>query len=138
MPFVIDASVSLGWVLKDETNPYADMVLEQVRREQGFVAPHWAMEVANGLLVAARRARITEADIAMAVGLLNSLPIVEHGLRPDVVFGPIRDLARSQSLTVYHAAYLHIAMIEGLPIATQDNALRTAASRVGVLLLDRS
>jgi len=38
---------------------------------------------------------------------------------------------------VYDAAYLDLALRLGLPLATQDDALRTAASRVGVKIFGR-
>ena len=36
----------------------------------------------------------------------------------------------------HFAAYLEMAMREGLPLATLDDALRTASSRAGVTLVD--
>jgi predicted nucleic acid-binding protein len=57
-------------------------------------------------------------------------------LRDDSAWaGPVLDLARAQGLSVYDAAYLHLAMREGLPLATLDDDLRAAASRVGVSLI---
>ena len=44
-------------------------------------------------------------------------------------------LAREHELTAYDAAYLELAMRLGLPLATGDRKLRTAARRVGVGLL---
>jgi predicted nucleic acid-binding protein len=41
-------------------------------------------------------------------------------------------LARQEGLTCYDAAYLELAMREGLPIAPLDQQLRQAAARVGV------
>lgn len=41
-------------------------------------------------------------------------------------------LARQEGLTGYDAAYLELAMREGLPIATRDQQLREAAAREGV------
>jgi predicted nucleic acid-binding protein len=70
-----------------------------------------------------------------AIAILNSLPVFQHDLSIDTVLERIRDLASSQSLTVYDAAYLDIAMMEGLQLATQDNALRAAAARVNVSVL---
>ncbi len=44
-------------------------------------------------------------------------------------------LARQWDLSAYDAAYLELAMREGLPLATQDAALQVAARQVGVPLL---
>jgi predicted nucleic acid-binding protein len=41
-------------------------------------------------------------------------------------------LARGHNLTAYDAAYLELAIRRGLPMATIDRKLRTAAEPVGV------
>jgi predicted nucleic acid-binding protein len=41
-------------------------------------------------------------------------------------------LARAHDLSAYDAAYLELAVREGLPIATLDDRLRAAAKAVGV------
>jgi len=43
-------------------------------------------------------------------------------------------LARERRLTVYDAAYLELAIREGLPLATLDRALEKAAVAEGVAL----
>jgi predicted nucleic acid-binding protein len=45
------------------------------------------------------------------------------------------DLARSERLTVYDAAYLELALRLGLRLASKDTKLRTAASGLGLALL---
>jgi predicted nucleic acid-binding protein len=44
----------------------------------------------------------------------------------------VLELARRERLTSYDAAYLELAMREGLPLATLDQQLRDAAARAGV------
>ena len=44
-------------------------------------------------------------------------------------------LAREHGLTAYDAAYLELAMRLGLPLATGDRDLKSAAARAGVVLL---
>jgi predicted nucleic acid-binding protein len=43
-------------------------------------------------------------------------------------------LARERNLTIYDAAYLELALREGLPLATLDRALEKAAVAEGVAL----
>jgi predicted nucleic acid-binding protein len=43
--------------------------------------------------------------------------------------------ARAHHLSTYDAAYLALAIREGLPLATLDSALRKAARKTGVPLL---
>jgi predicted nucleic acid-binding protein len=44
-------------------------------------------------------------------------------------------LARTYHLSAYDAAYLELAIREGLPLATLDDDLRRAASDAGVALV---
>jgi predicted nucleic acid-binding protein len=53
-------------------------------------------------------------------------------LTPEESLGRILQLAREHRLTEYDAAYLDLAMREGLPLATLDNDLLAAARRVGL------
>jgi predicted nucleic acid-binding protein len=52
------------------------------------------------------------------------------------ILSVVLELARTQHLSSYDAAYLELAMREGIPLATMDDDLRAAAGRVGVLLVD--
>ncbi len=136
MPFVIDASVALAWHFDDEPSDYADRVLERLREDQSLVPAIWLLEVANALVVAERRGRLTSAKVARAVELFLELPISPQDIVAPLALGPVLDLARAQGLSAYDAAYLELAMREGLPLATQDGRLRAAAGRVGVPLVD--
>ena len=130
--FVLDASVALAWGLEDESNPYTDAVLDALENGEALVPSIWPLEVANALWVAERRGRISEAMIAGFLEYMRALPIAVEQVNPDQVFGGILLLAREQGLSVYDAAYLDLAIRLGLPLATQDKALLTAAYRVGV------
>ena len=46
-------------------------------------------------------------------------------------------LARNHRLSVYDAAYLELALREGIPLATLDAGLRRAAAAEGVTLVSR-
>ncbi|HVK18281.1 MAG TPA: type II toxin-antitoxin system VapC family toxin [Fimbriiglobus sp.] len=46
----------------------------------------------------------------------------------------VLDLARRHNLTEYDAAYLELAARTGLPLATLDNKLKSAAPAAGVAL----
>ena len=136
MPFVLDASVALAWSFRDERNAYAHRVLRRLEDDPALVPAVWMLEVANGLLVADRRGRFTAADVAQVYGVLADLPIEWSDLTLDQALGPVLDLARVHGLSAYDAAYLELAMREGLPLATQDDALRGAAERAGVPLME--
>ena len=136
MPFVLDASVALAWHLEDEVSEYADRVLDRLREDGVTVPSIWPLELANALIVAERRGRLLPAKVAQAVEQTSELPISMHDVPGELAFGPVLELARAQGLSAYDAAYLELAMREGLPLATQDEALRAAAQRVGVPLVD--
>ena len=136
MPFVVDASLALAWHFEDEVSEYADRVLERLREDRAVVPSIWPLEVANGLLVAERRGRLSLARVARAVELFQELPIFVYEVGAQVVLGPVLDLAHAHELSAYDAAYLELAMREALPLATQDAALQAAAQRVGVSMVD--
>jgi len=136
MPFVLDASVALAWSFRDERNAYAHRVLRRLEDDPALVPTVWMLETANGLLVAERRGRFTAADVAQVYGTLADLPIESSDVTLDQAMGPVLDLARAHELSAYDAAYLELAMREGLPLATQDAALQAAAQRVGVALVE--
>lgn len=135
MPFVVDASVALAWHFEDEASEYADRILERLRDDRAAVPPVWALEVANALVVAERRGRLSPARVARAVELFSELPISVYDLSVSPALDAVRALARAHGLSAYDAAYLELAIREGLPLATQDRALRAAAETVGVPLV---
>ena len=96
----------------------------------------WPFEVTNALLDAERRGRVNAAQQAEFLERLRQLPIhIEH--RPAVWLGQqILPLARVHRLTAYDAAYLELASREGMPLATMDDDLKTAARVVGVSLVE--
>jgi len=136
MPFVLDASVALAWCFRDERNAYAHRVLRRLDDEPAVVPNIWLLEVANGLLIAERRGRLSRAEVTQVGGVIADLPITWRETSLEQALGSVLDLAGTHELSAYDAAYLELAMREGLPLATQDNALRAAAKRVGVALAD--
>jgi predicted nucleic acid-binding protein len=136
MAFVIDASVALGWSFEDERDSYALSILDRLNDELALVPPIWILEVANGLLIAERRGRLTEADTVKVHGILANLRIDLAEATLELGLASILPIARAQELTAYDATYLELAMREGLPLATLDDELRAAAERVGVPLVN--
>ena len=104
----------------------------QLANETAHVPPLWWTELGNVLLAGERRKRINTAKVAQGLSLLSVLPIVvEHQLpNPEALLA----LARKHELSCYDATYLELAMRLGLALASKDNALRSAARRVGVVL----
>ena len=70
------------------------------------------------------------------VGRCRQVPAVGPytGSTHSRALGPILSLAQGQALSAYDAAYLDLAIHDGLPLATRDKALRRAARALGVPL----
>ena len=132
---VIDTSVALAWCFKDERTEATARLLERVRTDAAAVPILWHLEIANVLALAERRGRITSAENAELIALLETLEIVVDEETWSRAFTRILDLAREERLTAYDAAYLELAMRLGVPLASKDRDLCDAAERVGVTVL---
>lgn len=135
---VVDSPVALSWCLADESEEYAADVLRALQMHTALVPVLWPFEVANGLWMSERRNRMTLADIQRALADLAALPIEIEGGGYLRARGEVLALARQEGLTCYDAAYLELAMREGLPLASLDGQLRDAAGRVGTALFQPS
>jgi len=132
--FVVDNSVVMSWYFKDETNKYADTILDKLTDTIAVVPSIWPLEVVNVLIVAERQRRLSESDSIRFLTLLSQLPIVLEYERPEMM-KELLALARAYNLSSYDASYLYLAMRKGLPIATLDNKLIEAAGRIEVPIL---
>ena len=103
---VIDASVALAWCFGDERTEATASLLERLQTDAAAVPSLWHLEVANGLALAERRGRITPAESAELIALLEMIEIVVDGDTPARAFTRVLDLAREERLTAYDAAYL--------------------------------
>ena len=130
--FVLDASATLAWCFEDEGTVLAAAVLERLRDQEAVVPPLWLLELANGLVVAERRGRITRAESTRFLGLVGELPIRIDQTSTLNLASSVMELAREYDLSAYDAAYLELALRLGQPLATIDERLRSAADRAGV------
>jgi predicted nucleic acid-binding protein len=134
--FVLDASVAVAWCLEDEATKFTENVLDLLSGGAEAVVPAiWPVEVANGLLNAERRKRILLAQVTALLQRIAGLPIAVLPIDPARAFEHILPVARQQSLSGNDAAYLELALRQGLPLATLDEQLRRAAKSTGVVLL---
>jgi len=131
MPFVVDASVVLAWALQEAHNT-ATAALRRIENDEAVVPGLWWFEVRNGLLINERRGRITEAETTRFLQRIARLSTGVGGTPDETV---LLALARRHRLTVYDAAYLELALREGLVLATLDEALARAAQAEQVRLV---
>jgi predicted nucleic acid-binding protein len=129
---VLDGSVTLAWSLGDESSEYAESVFRSLLIHPALVPSVWLLEVANGLLMAERRGRVTQAETAEVVAILRSLPIAVEAGTLERALGDVLHTGRAHGLTAYDAAYLELAMRQGLPLATLDDRLARASAAAGV------
>ena len=129
--FILDGSVTLIWGFTDEDDDYATAILDEMPGLQAHVPNLWPLEVANALLVGERRGRTTPAHF---LDILGTFPIAVDDGTVARAWVETLHLARAHKLSAYDASYLELAMRLGLPLATLDDKLRSAAEAVGVLL----
>jgi predicted nucleic acid-binding protein len=130
--FVLDASLALQWFLEDETErKYSLSVLVSLSEKRALVPLLWFYEIGNGLLMASRRKRITVAQIEGFLTRLRTLPI-DVALQTPAEILDLLAFADTHGLTTYDAAYLALARRSSLPLATNDDTLRAAATSARV------
>lgn len=130
MTLVVDASVAMAWCFDDEASPATDAVLEQAVAGGCLMPALWRAEVANVLLVAERRGRITAAQRDRFLALLDQIPAAIEPTAPDSA--ALIWLAEKHQLSAYDAWYLWLAARNGGTLATIDTRLAAAARAAGV------
>ena len=131
--FILDASVTLCWCFENQATEYSEAIFERLAGGEEVSVPFmWPVEVANVLVTAERRKALKVAQVTGFVEELSAWPIQVDTLGVDRAFQQILGTAREHNLSAYDAAYLELAMREGLPLATLDEDLKKAAKAVGV------
>jgi predicted nucleic acid-binding protein len=130
MPFVVDTSVVGSWLLPDEHHPEAVTALDRLKDDEAFAPSLLWFELRNLLLANERRQRITPAQTAVVLNLVQQLPLwLDSQADSDATL----ELALAHGLTVYDAVYLELALRRHLPLVTFDVTLAEAARRVNVV-----
>jgi len=133
---VLDASIAVAWCFDDEITPLTERILDLLSSGgEAFTPALWPLEVANALLVAERRKRISAARVTALLRRIGALPISVEAIESNRAFDQILSLARQQQLTEYDAAYLELALRRNLPLATLDDKLLQTARDMGIPLL---
>ena len=130
--FVLDNSVAMRWLLntrKKSDQQYAKNVLMSLSKSNALVPNLWHLEAANVLLGAEKRQEITAGEGEAFISQLENLPIHVDTLTAHQAFSRILGLSRIYKLSSYDAAYLELAIREGLPLASLDKDLVKAAKK---------
>ncbi len=131
MSFVIDASIVAGLAFGETPSPKVSSAIDELAVSEALTPILFFFEVRNALIVNEKRGRATPQGSADFLRVLARLPILLAPLPDEEV---LMALARERKLTIYDAAYLELALREGLPLATLDRALEKAAVAEGVAL----
>ena len=135
--FVLDNSVSMRWLLESEKTSdqrYAVAVLKSLAEAEALIPNLWHLEATNVLLGAERRHEIESGETERFISQLESLPLHIDPLTSHQSFNRILALSRIYKLSSYDAAYLELAIRQGLPLATLDKALKKAAKKADVVI----
>lgn len=135
MAIVLDASVALAWLLPDERSEAAERLIVRAVREQLRAPSLLLVEVANALLQAERRKRLRRPARLELFDAFTSLPMMLEPITAEATLRAL-ELAASDSLTVYDACYLELALARECALATFDEALGRAAQVRGVTVLN--
>lgn len=135
MNLVLDCSIAMAWCFEDEATEFTDSVLDLLGEGSAKVPSIWPLEVANVLAISERKGRTNQAKITQFLQLLGDLPITVDAKTGEKAFTDVLTLARTNRITSYDAAYLELALREGLPLATLDGGLKRVAENLGVNVL---
>ena len=133
MPFVLDASAALEAAFDDESGAVGAAVADRLASDSAYVPSIWFSELAQALLQAVRRGRLSlEGARAMLAAIVDcSITAVPDHREMRALL----DVAHQTGLSAYDASYLLLAIDMGLELATCDRQLRAAAERVGVVCI---
>ncbi len=133
MPFVLDASVTLGWCFLDERQDLIEIVEDRLEGDdQAYVPLIWWFEIRQAALMGLRRKRVSIERVLDFLARVKRTEIVVASLP---VSSAVFDIAQRHQLSFYDAAYLELAIREGIALATLDHALVRAATAEGVALI---
>jgi predicted nucleic acid-binding protein len=132
---VIDSSITVAWFVPDERDVPSQILFDRVIEDGAVVPLHWPLEVANALLLAMRRRRISPELRADALAQLGKLQLTFDDQTLDNAWQASLNLADRHGLTLYDACYLELAKRLNLPLATLDKELNAAGRRLGLTVL---
>ena len=132
---VINSSTTIAWFMPDEHDARSEQLLDLVTEEGALVPGLWPIEVANALLFAVRRNRVSRTHCERALKCLARLPIEIDTETTARAWGPTFEVAVRFGLTIYDATYLELAQRHELPLASLDRELRAAGRALGLKLL---
>jgi predicted nucleic acid-binding protein len=121
MKYVIDSSVAFKWVVAEVDSDKACRLREAYRNgiDDLHAVDIFVAEVANALLMAERRGRISDHTVLLA-DVLTTFPL----LQPSITLLPkLSAIVRMANVTVYDALYVALAEQQQCELVTADDKL---------------
>lgn len=135
MNLVVDASIIVAWLLEDENSAAAESVAIHVVEDGAWVPQLFPIEIANVLLQAVRRRRITPDHADEQLRNLADMLFTVDSETSAHSWTATYTLAVEEGLTVYDATYLELAERRDAVLATLDTQLAAAARRRGLTVV---
>ena len=130
--FVLDASLIPAWCFENESCAMADAILASFENGSAMVPSIWPYEVAEILETAVLQGDLDKSQVRFFLTQVRKLPITVEVETSRQVYGPTLDLALERHLSMYEAAYLDLAIKEGLPLATLSPAVAEVAKALNI------
>lgn len=137
--FILDASVALSWYFEDSKSIYAEAVLRHIEESTLevplVIVPYiWKCEIVHALIKAKRNKRITNEKVVLSIQELDRIACDVDTTTNMRACTSIFTIANDQLLGFNDAAYIELALVEKLPIATLDRAIIRVARSFNIPL----
>jgi predicted nucleic acid-binding protein len=124
---VVDASVALRWVLRDEKEARVDALLEKwaAGLTEMLALPLFLAEVTNALYLSVRRKRLSleEAELALRTIMQLGVQVTQPS---DLYPRSLRLAANYGAANAYDAQYVALAEMQNCELWTADERLATS------------
>jgi predicted nucleic acid-binding protein len=133
MNYVVDCSFCCALFLPDERSSVVDAFFKSITEKDTILVPSlWWYEIANVLAIAARRERLTHAQMNEIISLMETIDMTTKEVRSLMQVKTLYEIAQLYTLTAYDAAYLALVIAESACLVTLDESLLNAGKKAGV------
>lgn len=131
---LIDASTTLAWLFNESGRGLA---LQQQFQGLDLVAPWlWQLEIVHVILKRERQKKLTQVEGIQYLQAMDALGVEIIPEPSNRTMMGLAQIARPHQLTSYDATYFDLAIRQGIPLLTDDGNLQSAATRVGIPLIE--
>jgi predicted nucleic acid-binding protein len=130
--FVVDNSVAVRWFIPEQTTTYSESVLQRIKAgEIPHIPALWHSEFCNVISKVAKQGGL---DRDKADGIITRAAMLHMREGSSPALSTLYRIANEGNLSAYDATYLELSMRLSLPLATEDDDLKKAAQKLGLLL----